>query len=44
MLDFAGSRELRDAGQRDIPQRECHAVLLKIAMEFPWLTKLVMED
>jgi len=36
--------ELRDAGLRDIPKQEYHAGPLKIAMEYPRLTKLVTED
>ncbi|MDQ2074426.1 hypothetical protein RBH20_17950 [Haloarcula sp. H-GB4] len=35
MLDFEVKRELRDAGLRDIPKREYHEALLKLAMEHP---------
>ncbi|WP_058992461.1 hypothetical protein [Haloarcula sp. CBA1127] len=34
-LDFEVKRELRDAGLRDIPKREYHEALLKLAMEHP---------
>jgi hypothetical protein len=34
-LDFEVKRELRDAGLRDIPKREYHEALLKLAMEQP---------
>ena len=34
-LDFEVKRELRDAGLRDIPKREYHEALLRLAMEHP---------
>lgn len=34
-LDFEVMRNLRDAGLRDIPKREYHEALLKLAMERP---------
>jgi len=34
-LDFEVKRELRDTGLRDIPKREYHEALLKLAMEQP---------
>ncbi|MBX0297435.1 hypothetical protein [Haloarcula nitratireducens] len=44
VLDFEVKRELRDAGIRDIPKREYHDALLKLATEEPErLAKLVLE-
>jgi len=34
-LDFEVKRELRDAGLRDVPKREYHDALLKLAIEQP---------
>jgi len=34
-LDFVVKRKLRDAGIRDIPKREYHEALLKLAIEHP---------
>lgn len=35
VLDFEVKRELRDAGLRDVPKREYHDALLKLATEQP---------
>ncbi|NHN64165.1 hypothetical protein G9463_12750 [Haloarcula sp. JP-Z28] len=44
ILDFEVKRELRDAGLRDIPKREYHEALLKLAMENPdRLAELVID-
>ncbi|KAA9404676.1 hypothetical protein EGO51_18375 [Haloarcula hispanica] len=44
-LDFEVKRELRDAGLRDIPKREYHEALLKLAMENPdRLAELVIDS